>query len=102
MSNSKFFGVPFSATVSATTSATATKAASSGVVHYVTDISGSSDTAGAMVILSSTTTLWQDIVGSGNYRKSFLVPIRGDSGVAVSVKVTGTTTCTANISGYST
>lgn len=98
------FGTPFSATFTAsTTPAIAIQTGTANQTVYVTDISGSSDLAGATITLASTpvgTVLWKDIVGSGNYRINFITPIKFATGQGVQVTVTGSATTNANLSGF--
>lgn len=79
--------------------ATETPAASQWV--YLSDVSGSSDTAGAtLIIKDGSTTIWEEIIGNTMpYSHAFAVPLRGTVGVAMTVTVTGTTACFANFAG---
>ena len=86
-------------------SAVATQAASSGRVHYITEISGSMLNATAYItITSGNTTYWQDVFGTASftYIKDFVTPIGIPSGSAVSAKVLYGSTGSAyvNISGF--
>lgn len=86
-------------------SAVATQAASSGRVHYVTEITGSILSATAYItITAGNTTYWQDVFGTAEftYVKDFVVPIAISSGSAVSVKVLygSTGSAYANIAGF--
>ena len=96
------YGKRFSKTASGTTSATATESASSGQIHYITDISASSDKAGAVVtVKQGTTTIWEAIIdANSSYEHSFVTPLAGASGASVSITVDGTSVCKANIAGY--
>lgn len=100
------FGTPFSVTATHATSAVASQAAVSGKTHYITDIAGSSDKAGALLLVKQgTTIIWQvqlqtTAVGLPAFHHSFVVPLKGASGALVSVTVDGTSACYANIAGY--
>ena len=93
-------GKPFSVTATHATAATATQAASSGKRHYITEISASSDKAGAIILVKQgTTTLWQIQVNAGNYNHTFKTPLVGGAGALVSVGIDGTSVCKANVAG---
>lgn len=100
-------GSRFSATATNATSAVATQAAASGVTHYITDISGSTDKAGALLLVKQgTTVIWQvqlasTAAGNNSFTHSFATPISGANGASVSVTVDGTSACYSNISGFS-
>jgi len=96
------YGQRFSVTASGTTSATATKSGSTGHIHYITDISASSDKAGAVITVKrGTTTIWEAIIDANtSYNHSFKVPLVGSKGEAVSITVDGTSACKANLAGY--
>ena len=95
-------GKRFNDTGTGTTAATATESAVSGKCHYITDISASSDKAGAVVsVKQGTTVIWAAILAAnGSYEHSFVTPLRGVSGALVSVGVDGTSACKANIAGF--
>lgn len=97
------YGKRFYVTATGTTSATATKSAATGTSHYITDISASSDKAGAVIsVKDGTTTIWQAIIdANSSYEHSFVTPLKGTAGNAVSITVDGTSACKANIAGYS-
>jgi len=97
------YGQRFYKTASGTTSATATQSASSGVIHYITDISASSDKSGAVVtVKQGTTTIWEAIIDANTtYHHSFRTPLAGAKGASVSITVDGTSACKANIAGFS-
>lgn len=93
-------GARASATATHATSAVATITGASGKRTYITDISASSDKAGAIILVKDgTTVIWQDIVGASTYRMNFETPIVGSSGADVSVTIDGTSACKSNISG---
>jgi hypothetical protein len=100
-------GDPFSVTATGSTSAVATKAAVTGKTYYITDIAGSSDKAGSLLLVKQgTTTIWQiqlatTAAGINAWQQSFTQPLVGASGALVSVTVDGTSVCDANISGFS-
>lgn len=99
-------GKPFSETTTHATSAVASHSAVSGKTYYITDIAGSSDKAGSLLLVKQgTTTVFQiqlatTAAGINAFSHSFRVPIRGASGALVSVTVDGTSVCNANIVGY--
>lgn len=94
-------GSRFSITATHATSAVATQTGVAGVTQYITDISGSSDKAGSLILVKDgTTVIWQDIVGAGNYKMNFLTPLSGTSGASVSITVDGTSLCKSNLSGF--
>jgi Cu/Zn superoxide dismutase len=99
-------GSRFSVTATHATSAVATQAAASEVTHYITDISGSSDKAGALLLVKQeTTVIWQvqlatTAAGSNAFHHSFVTPLSGANGASVSVTVDGTSACYSNIAGF--
>lgn len=96
------FGTPFAVTANHATSAVATKSAVTGSTHYITDISGSSDKAGAKILVKDgTTVIWQDRISStAAYTKTFLPALKVTVSADASVTVDGTAECNANIAGY--
>lgn len=100
------FGTPFSETATHATSAVASHTGVSGKKFYITDISGSSDKAGALLLVKQgTTIIWQSqlqttAAGFCAYEHTFGVPLVGVDGALVSVTVDGTSVCHANIAGY--
>lgn len=100
------FGSPISATATHATSAVASVAGVAGSTHYITDISGSSDKAGALLLVKQgTTVIWQSQIattaaGINAYEHSFVTPLPAASGALVSVTVDGTSVCNANIAGF--
>lgn len=93
-------GARFSQTATSATSAVATQTGVAGKKSYITDISGSSDKAGAKILIKDgSTVIWQDIVNSGAYNANFTTPIVGSIGNDISVTVDGTALCNANVSG---
>ena len=95
-------GLRFSQTATHATGAVATQTGVAGKSSYVTDISGSSDKSGALILVKDgSTTIWQDIVNAGNYRMNFLTPLKITAGADVTVTVDGTALCKSNISGFS-
>lgn len=99
-------GTPFGVTATDSTSAVATKAAVAGTQHYVTDISGSSDKAGSLLLVKQgSTVIWQvqlatSAAGMNAFSHTFASPLAGVVGGTVSVTVDGTSACYANIAGY--
>ena len=99
-------GTPFSETATHATAASASHAAVAGKTYYITDISGSSDKAGALLLVKQgTTVIWRSQIattaaGNNSYEHTFATPLRGAAGALVSVEVDGTSVCHANIAGY--
>lgn len=102
----QYFGDPFSVTATHATSAVASQAGVTGSTFYITDISGSSDKAGALLLVKQgTTIIWQTqlattAAGNNSYEHTFSTPLVGAQGALVSVTVDGTALCHANIAGY--
>lgn len=100
-------GTPYSQTATNATSAVASQAAVTGKTHFITDISGSSDKAGSLLLVKQgTTIIWQtqlatSAAGNNSYEHTFSSPLVGVSGGLVSVTVDGTAVCHANIAGFS-
>jgi len=103
------FGAPFKATaISAASAALCTVTAVSGQKHYITDISASSDTDGAIIqVLDGSTVIWQHTLGTvatgtNMIDRTFATPIWGTSGAAVSITVNGTSVggAQSNIAGF--
>ena len=93
-------GTPFSATDTDATAAVASQAGVAGVTHYVTDICASSDKAEAILLVKDgTTVIWQVQISTTPFSHSFVIPLKGSVGVAVSVEIDGTAACKANIAG---
>ncbi len=99
-------GTPVSATATHATLAVAMVAGIDGSTMYITDIAGSSDKAGAVLLVKQgTTTLWQvqlsaTAAGSTSFYEVFSSPLPAASGASISVTVDGTAACTANIAGF--
>lgn len=102
MTRGQEYGASFSVTANNATSAVATKAGVSSKKHFAVDISGSSDKAGAKILVKDgTTVIWQDRISStGAYEHTFSQPLSASVGADLSVTVDGTAECNANISGY--
>ena len=95
-------GTPFSVTATHATGAVATKSGTAGLKSFITDISGSSDKAGALLLVKDgTTTIWQEIIGATTpYHHSFAQPLSGSVGADISITVDGTSLCKSNVAGY--
>lgn len=99
-------GTPFVVTATHATAASASQAGATGVTHYITDISASSDKAGAlMLVKQGSTVIWRSQVqttaaGFNAYEHTFSSPLAGVAGGAVSVEIDGTAVCHANIAGF--
>lgn len=94
-------GMPFFETATHATAAVASHTGVAGKTYYVTNVTVSSDKAGAIgLIKQGTTTVWQFQVGASVHSISFPVSLRGASGALVSVEIDGTAACKANIAGF--
>jgi len=99
-------GTPFAVTASHATLASASQAGVAGVTHYITDISASSDKAGAlMLVKQGTTIIWRSQVattaaGNNSFTHAFSSPLAGVAGGLVSAEIDGTAVCHANIAGF--
>lgn len=99
-------GFPFYVTHTHATAAVASNAAVSGKTHYITDIMVATDKDDAiMLVKQGTTTIWQasvETVATGNnvISHSFQSPLVAAKGALVSVQITGTSICQANIAGF--
>src|SRR5688572_25518090 len=94
-------GDPFAVTATHATAAVASNAGVAGKTHYITNVSVSSDKAGALLLVKQgTTTIWQLQVGASKESISFPVPLAGAAGALVSAEIDGTSACKANIAGY--
>jgi len=100
------YGTPFQATTTHATSAVASFAGVTDKTNYVTDISGSSDKAGALLLVKQgTTVIWQiqlasTAAGINAFSHTFATPLPSAVGALVSVTVDGTSACYANIAGF--
>jgi hypothetical protein len=100
------YGEPFSETATHATSAVASHTGASGKTYYITDIAGSSDKAGALLLVKQgTTIIWRvqlasTAAGINAFSHTFKSPLRATTGALVSVTVDGTSVCHANIAGY--
>ena len=94
-------GLRVAATATHATSAVATITGVAGKKTFITDISGSSDKAGGLILVKDgTTVIWQDRVSStAGYSHTFATPITGSVGADVSVTVDGTAIANSNVSG---
>jgi len=99
-------GTPFSATAAGTSAgATATKAASgAGTNHFVTHISGHTDTDSLIQILDGSTVVWESKIDISLEGTSFGFDVGNvviSSNAAAGAKIASSTTdCQVNISGY--
>ncbi len=102
MTNKILQGTPFSATATHATAAVASVSGVASTVHYITDISASSDKAGAIILVKQgTTVIWQSIIAANaTTNHAFVSPLKGATGALVSVEVDGTSVCKANIAGF--
>jgi len=103
---SQDYGTAFFETATHGTSAVASHAADSDKTYYITDIAGSSDKAGALLLVKDgTTIIWRvqlatTAAGINAFSHTFKSPLKATKGNLVSVTVDGTSVCHANISGY--
>jgi hypothetical protein len=101
MLNKLQHGEPFSETTTHATAAVATHAAATGKTYYITNVSVSSDKAGAILLIKQgTTTIWQMQIGATAHSIIFSAPLKGASGALVSAEIDGTSACKANIAGF--
>jgi hypothetical protein len=103
----KEFGSPMSATNAGTTTSTATVSGIATKTHYITDIAGSSDKAGALIqVKDGSTIIWEAQLGAtaaGNisFHQSFQTPLKATVGNDVSVYISdGTSLSYSNIAGF--
>ena len=100
MLNKLQHGQAFSETATHATAAVATHTAVVGKTYYITNVSVSSDKAGAILLIKQgTTTIWQLQIGAAVHSIIFPAPLKGASGALVSAEVDGTAACKVNISG---
>lgn len=106
MAITNYKGAPVSATATHATSAVSTITGVSGSTMYITDVAGSSDKAGSLLLVKQGTTVVFQVqlattaAGMNAFHHSFASPIPGVSGGSVSVTVDGTSACYSNIGGY--
>ena len=102
----QLFGTPFSAYATHATSAVATQSGATGTTSYITDIAGSSDKAGSLLLVKDgSTIIWAiqlatSAAGINAFNQEFKTPLKITSGADCSVTVDGTSVCKANIAGY--
>jgi hypothetical protein len=96
------FGTRATATATASGNATATVTGIAGSTFFVTDVSGSSDLAGATLqIKDGSTVIWQDRISNTSVAGyQFSTPLACTIGNNAVVAVTGTSFGAANIAGY--
>lgn len=100
------YGTPISATATHASSAVATVSGIADKTHYITDIAGSSDKAGSLLLVKQGTTVIYQIqlattaAGINAFEHTFSTPLVAAVGADVSVTVDGTSACKANISGF--
>lgn len=95
-------GTPMFATATNATSAVATLTGVAGKTLYGVVFSGSSDKAGALILVKDgSTTIWQDRVSNtAAYMIELPIPVAATIGNNLSVTVDGTAIANANIGGY--
>lgn len=94
-------GVPYKVTATNATSSVATKSGVASTTIYITDIAGSSDKAGAKVLVKDgTTVIWQQVIGATSFAELFATPLAITAGADASVTVDSTSVGTANIGGF--
>jgi hypothetical protein len=100
------FGSPMSATATNATSSVATVSGISSKTHFITDISGSSDKAGSLLLVKDgTTVIWQvqlgtTAAGGMSFQHTFSTPLRATVSADISITVDGTAACYSNIAGF--
>lgn len=88
------------ATATDGTAPAATIAAVAGQKIYITDVTASSDKAGAiMLVKDGSTTIWQVQVGAGNFAHHFEIPLVTTIGASATVSIDSTSAGKANIAG---
>ena len=100
--NTSNYGTRITATNTAAGNVTATVAAIAGTTFFITDVSGSSDLAGATIkIEDGSTVIWQDRISNTSVASyQFATPLACTMGNAVNVVVTGTSLANANVAGF--
>lgn len=99
-------GSPFQATATHATAAVATITGIAGSNHYITDICGSTDKSGALILVKDgSTVIWQlqlatTAAGINAFSHSFSTPLIISKGSNVSITVDGTAACYSNIAGF--
>lgn len=96
-------GSPLYATATGSSTCTATLSAVTSKSLYATLVTASSDLAGATVMIKDgTTVIWQDRISNTcpYILMSEAFPLTTTPGNALTVVVTGTSLCNANIAGY--
>jgi hypothetical protein len=99
-------GAPIKATATHATSAVATVTGVAGSIYYITDVAGSSDKAGSLLLVKDgSTVIWQvqlatTAAGNNSFQESFQTALPITKGNDVSVTVDGTSACYSNLSGY--
>jgi len=102
----KDFGSPFQATATHATSAVATVSGITDKTHYITDIAGSTDKAGALLLVKQgSTVIWQvqmaaSAAGNCAFQQSFQTPLKAPASTDVSITVDGSSVCDSNIAGF--
>lgn len=100
-------GALITATATHATAASASVTGVAGLKYYITDVSASSDKAGAlMLVKQGTTVIWRTQVatsaaGINSYNHTFSQPLEAAVGALVSCEIDGTSVCHANIAGFS-
>jgi len=104
--SSQDYGTLFSETTTHATEAVASHTGVSGKTYYITDVAGSSDKAGSLLLVKQGTTIVWSVqlattaAGINAFSHAFRTPIKATEGNLVSVTVDGTSVCHANIAGY--
>jgi hypothetical protein len=102
----QIFGTPFQQTATHATSAVATQTGVAGTTSYITDICGSSDKAGSLLLIKDgTTIIWQlqlatTAAGINAFNHSFSTPLKITTGSDCSITVDGTSACKSNFAGF--
>lgn len=83
-------------------SASITEAASTGRVHYTTDISASSPNSTCLVeLLDGSTVMWRSTIGSGGYiNHAFVTPLAATTSTAVRLQAGTAHAVNLNLAGF--
>lgn len=93
-------GKPWSGTDSDGTNPIVTQAAVVGRSFLLSELSCSSDKAGAIILVKDgTTVIWQLVIGATAFSKVFQKPLRATQGALLSVEVDSTSVGKANAQG---
>lgn len=102
MTNTSLYGTRVTTTANSSTAAAAAIAGVSGTTIYISDVSGSSDLAGAVLqVKDGSTVIWQDRISNTSAAVyNFSTPLACTIGNSATVTVNGTSACNANVVGF--